>query len=71
MDINKVLHELYEERRRIDQRIAALEKAQSGVRPGGRVWNAEARRAAAERMRLYWEKRRQQALPKGGATPEP
>jgi hypothetical protein len=62
MDIYKAILELKLERSRIDRAIAALEqKGRTGVAPRGRrSWNAEARRAAAERMKKHWEQRRQQ-----------
>ena len=61
MDIYKAILELREEKRRLDRAIAALEQGGGPAveRPKRRTWNADARRAAAERMRLYWEKRKQ------------
>ena len=50
--------------------IAALEqdgKAPSKPR-GRRSWNAEARRAAAVRMKNYWDQRRQKAAPNGSSN---
>ena len=66
MDIYKAILELKAERSRIDRAIAALEekgKAEDTPRRGRgrRSWNADARRAAAERMKKYWEQRRQKA----------
>jgi len=61
MDIYKAILELREEKRRLDRAIAALE--QGGPAPTEkrrRSWNSEARRAAAARMRKYWEQRRDQ-----------
>jgi hypothetical protein len=62
MDIYKAILELKAEKRRLDRAIAALEQGDgSGLeRRGRRTWNAEARRAAAERMKKYWEQRRGQ-----------
>ena len=66
MDIYKAILELKAERSRIDRAIAALEqKGKAEAAPkrgrGRRAWNADARRAAAERMKKFWERRRQQA----------
>jgi hypothetical protein len=62
MDIYKAILELRVEKRRLDRAIAALEQGEAGGSPTGRrTWNAEARRAAAERMKKYWEQRKQQA----------
>ena len=64
MDIYKAILELKAERSRIDRAIAALEeKGKAEAVPkrgrGRRAWNADARRAAAERMKKFWEQRRQ------------
>ena len=61
MDIYKAIADLRQEKRRLDRAIAALEQqdAASETQPRQRSWNADARRAAAERMRKYWEKRKQ------------
>jgi len=66
MDIYKAILELKAERSRIDRAIAALEeKGKAEATPkrgrGRRAWNADARLAAAERMKKFWERRRQQA----------
>jgi len=63
MDIYKAILELREEKRRLDRAIAALEQGASAKteKPRRRSWNSEARRAAASRMRKYWEQRREQA----------
>lgn len=59
MDLTKAIAELREEKRRLDETIEALERAAAGGGGRkGRVWNSQARRAAAERMRSYWAKRR-------------
>jgi hypothetical protein len=70
MDIYKAILELKAERSRIDRAIAALEqKGRTDVAPRGRrAWNAEARRAAAERMKKHWEQRRQQQAAANGAS---
>jgi hypothetical protein len=63
MDIYKAIQELKAEKKRLDRAIAALEQGENSIEPpyrGRRTWNAEARRAAAERMKKYWEQRKQQ-----------
>ena len=61
MDIIKAIQELHNEKKRLDDAIAALERASAGQpEKSGRAWSAASRRAAAERMRKYWEKRRGQ-----------
>ena len=63
MDIYKAIEDLKAEKKRLDRAIEALE--QSGIaapaRKGRKSWDAESRRAAGERMKKYWEKRRQSA----------
>lgn len=69
MDLTKAIAELREEKRRLDETIETLERAVAGGSARkGRVWNAHARRAAAERMRSYWAKRRDASL---RAAPDP
>lgn len=60
MDIYKAILELKEEKRRLDRAIAALEQATPAraESPRRRAWNSESRRAAAARMRKYWEQRK-------------
>jgi hypothetical protein len=67
MDIYKAILELREEKKRLDRAILALEQgdATAGERPRRRSWNADARRAAAERMKRYWEQRKQTAALNG------
>jgi hypothetical protein len=61
MDIYKAILELKAEKKRLDRAIAVLEQGDGGaVTSGRRTWNADARRAAAERMKKYWELRKQQ-----------
>ncbi len=63
--IETALEELYDERNRIEHAIAELERCLSNLRSDGkfkktrsrRGWTAEARQAAAERMRNYWSQR--------------
>jgi hypothetical protein len=60
MDIYKAILELKAERQRLDRAIAALEQDDDRAAPAGRrTWNAASRRAAAERMKKYWARRRQ------------
>jgi hypothetical protein len=63
MDIYKAILELKAEKKRLDRAISALEQGEgAGVAPTGRrTWNADARRAAAERMKKYWERRKLQS----------
>ena len=61
MDIYKAILELRAEKKRLDRAIAVLEQGDgAGLPAGRRTWNADARRAAAERMKKYWEQRKQQ-----------
>ena len=62
MDIYKAILELKEEKRRLDRAIEALEQGGPGrsQQPRRRSWSSQARRAAAERMRKYWEQRKGQ-----------
>jgi len=61
MDIYKAIAQLRAEKRRLDRAIAALEARDAATdgRPRSRSWSADARSAAAERMRKYWEQRKQ------------
>ena len=74
MDIVKALRELYQEKKRLDVTIAALEarlkqsgrgmKKVSKERRGRKSMSAAERLEVSRRMRLYWEARRaQSALP--------
>lgn len=58
MDIIKAIRELQAEKKRLDQAIEALERSANDSKPTGRVWSGAARKAAAERMKKYWEQRR-------------
>ena len=59
MDIYKAILELRAEKKRLDRAIAVLERGDgAGLPAGRRTWNADARRAAAERMKKYWEQRK-------------
>lgn len=69
MDIYKAIEQLRAEKERLDQAIAALEATLEEKDAGqGRVWSSAARRAAAERMRLFWAKRRGQRNESGGGS---
>jgi hypothetical protein len=69
MDIYKAIEELRAEKQRLDQAIAALESTLEAKEKGqGRVWSSSARRAAADRMRKYWEQRRTQPNASGGGS---
>jgi hypothetical protein len=70
MDIYKAILELREEKRRLDRAISALEQGDGSGESltGRRTWNADARRAAAERMKKYWEQRRQAASQAASGT---
>ena len=64
--IENALEELYQERNRIDHAVAELERCLSNLRSVGTVekprsragWTQQARDAASDRMRKYWEERR-------------
>jgi hypothetical protein len=63
MDLYQAIQELYEEKRRLDQAIAALES--QGIAPvpvprrrGRKSMNEDERKQVSERMRKYWESRR-------------
>ena len=65
MDLLKILAEMHEERKRLKTIIASLvamqgTAAKSRVRRAQKGMNAEARKAASERMRNYWAARKQQ-----------
>ena len=63
MDVNKALRELYEEKKRLDAAIAALEQRLGGSRlkrRGRRSMSPEERLEVSRRMSRYWEARRAQ-----------
>jgi hypothetical protein len=70
MDIYKAIQELRNERDRLDRAIEALENGvdNSEAPPKRRAWNSGARRAAAERMKKYWEQRKQQKAKAAGES---
>lgn len=67
MDVEKTLRELYAEKRSLDATIASLERRLVAGSPNGapkkrgrKSMSAQERRAVSERMRRYWENRREQ-----------
>ena len=65
MDLNRALHELYQEKKRVDRAIHALEagrKALSGApgksRRGRKMMPPEERLEVSKRMSTYWATRR-------------
>jgi hypothetical protein len=73
MDIGKALRELYNEKKRLDAAIAALEArlragktgsvAKTGKRRGRKSMSAAERLEVSRRMTLYWQARRAQPSP--------
>ena len=71
MDIYKAIHDLMQEKKRLDAVIASLESRTNGrsrekSRRGRKSMNAEERAAVSRRMAAYWAARRGQA----SAAPE-
>ncbi|MDX2149190.1 MAG: hypothetical protein SFV54_00520 [Bryobacteraceae bacterium] len=68
MDLTKALSELYEERRRLDSAISALESmltsepANEVRRRGRKSMGAMERLVVSERMKRYWASRREQPV---------
>ena len=65
MDIYKVIHDLMQEKKRLDAVIASLETRSNGStrtksRRGRKSMNAEERAAVSRRMAAYWAARRGQ-----------
>ena len=66
MDLSKALRELYEEKKRLDRVIAALEASQLALagkrtkrtRRGRKSMSPEERLAVSKRMSAYWAARR-------------
>jgi hypothetical protein len=64
MDLYQAIQELYEEKRRLDAAIAALESqgglhaAEAPKRRGRKSMNDEERKEVSARMKRYWEERR-------------
>ncbi|MDQ6663333.1 MAG: hypothetical protein M3Z23_02950 [Acidobacteriota bacterium] len=74
MDLNKVIRDLYEEKKRLDQIISSLEQIQSMEvedpnrterRRGRKSMDPQARQEVSDRMKMYWALRRQNG--NGGA----
>jgi len=68
MDVDKALRGLYEEKKRLDAAIAALEEqlrankgAVARAKRGRKSMSAEERLEVSKRMSKYWEARRAQA----------
>jgi hypothetical protein len=71
MDLLKVIQELYDERKRLDGAIAALESVlenkavlpepKGSKRRGRKSMSHEERQKVSERMRKYWAARRRKA----------
>jgi hypothetical protein len=65
MDLIQIIHELRRERERILTMIEALERGGSGQtktkgkRRGRKPMNGAERQEVSRRMKLYWEKRKQ------------
>lgn len=68
MDLNKVIRDLYEEKKRLDQIINSLEQIQMAAaenpvpterRRGRKSMDAKARQEVSNRMKIYWASRRQ------------
>ena len=69
MDLNRIIRELIQERDRIQKIIESLEQMKSqgkssprpaAKRRGRKSMDAAARAEVSERMRRYWQKRREQ-----------
>ena len=68
MNINRAIRELYEEKKRLDNVIASLEEMQRNAatlpppvpdkRRGRKSMDEQARQKVSERMKRYWEMRR-------------
>ena len=72
MDINRVIRDLYEERKRLDRVIRRLEEMERHAatqvaappekKRGRKSMNEQARLEVSERMKRYWDTRRKQVL---------
>jgi len=69
MDLDRTIRDLLEERKRLDGLIARLERMKSvdaakpaPKRRGRKEMSEDQRREVSERMKRYWEQRRQAAL---------
>lgn len=74
MDLHKAILELYEEKRRLDQLISSLEyqlqKSVPRSRRGRKSMSKEERAQVSERMRRYWQNKRDGGADEGGAVAE-
>jgi hypothetical protein len=68
MDLDAIISELLDERKRLDRMIQALEQGErvapakaAKSRRGRKSMDGPARREVSERMKQYWAKRRQQS----------
>jgi len=79
MDLYKAIQDLYAEKEKLERVIASLEELQrsSGATPtmhkatgrrGRKSMGAGERKQVSERMKRYWESRRQQRSPEGEVT---
>jgi hypothetical protein len=58
MDLYRAIRDLREEKKRLDALIAHLEGSQQPARRGRKGMNRGERRAASERMKEYWARRK-------------
>jgi len=86
MDLYKAIQDLYAEKEKLERVIASLEELQrtagdlpevpkTGKRRGRKSMNPQERAEVSERMKRYWESRRQkggskEAPPEGGSGAE-
>jgi hypothetical protein len=80
MNIDRVIRDLYKEKKRLDRVIARLEEMQRHAatqvaappekKRGRKSMNEQARLEVSERMKRYWDTRRKQVLAAGKAKPE-
>jgi hypothetical protein len=77
VDLIKIIHELREERKKLDAIITSLEQLNGGVlsripaapsRRGRRFMDADARLEVSRRMKTYWANRRDEKQGGGSAT---
>ncbi|MDE3195550.1 MAG: hypothetical protein KGN84_04350 [Acidobacteriota bacterium] len=74
MDVNQIIRELLEERKRLDRIIESLEETGLGglssskprSRRGRKFMDDDGRREVSQRMKRYWAARRAQKAGKGG-----
>jgi len=79
MNIHQAIKELLAEKERLDRAIAHLEgmqKQRGDIAPvqkrrGRKTMDAQARREVSERMKRYWETRRQNGPVNSGIAPGP